>query len=217
MSDVARGGRTVIFVSHNLPAIANLCGLGIVLNAGRLVRIAQASEAIRLYSSSTAVMLNTSLSTRTDRRGIGNLRFTAVSIHDAYGKETDSVETGETVQIWLHYASSAMIGTQNSRLSVTVHDIYGQIRFLCSSELVRDQPLTLPSSGIAKCIIPRLPLSEGEYTLEIFMEVGHEVQDWVEDAHKLAVVDGDFYGTGRLYPIGWKGKGVLIDYSWYVE
>jgi lipopolysaccharide transport system ATP-binding protein len=46
------------------------------------------------------------------------------------------------------------------------------------------------------------------------VEAGRVVQDWVEAAARLAVTDGDFYGTGRLYPAGWDGKAVLVDHRW---
>jgi len=36
MSDVAKQGRTVVFVSHNMPAVTRLCSRGIVLKAGKL-------------------------------------------------------------------------------------------------------------------------------------------------------------------------------------
>ena len=38
MGEVARGGRTVIFVSHNISAIRQMCGVGLVLQDGRVVR-----------------------------------------------------------------------------------------------------------------------------------------------------------------------------------
>ena len=50
MDDVAREGRTVIFVSHNLAAVDSLCQRGIVLEGGRVVKDDSASEAIRHYT-----------------------------------------------------------------------------------------------------------------------------------------------------------------------
>ena len=44
MGEVARGGRTVVFVSHNMAAIKSLTTRGIVLDAGRAVFPAQPSR-----------------------------------------------------------------------------------------------------------------------------------------------------------------------------
>jgi lipopolysaccharide transport system ATP-binding protein len=47
-----------------------------------------------------------------------------------------------------------------------------------------------------------------------YVEGDKEVQDWVHHAALVTVLDGDFYGTGKSYPPGWKGKCVLVKYSW---
>jgi lipopolysaccharide transport system ATP-binding protein len=49
MQDVARAGRTVVFVSHNMAAVATLCERGIVVDRGRVVLDGAAGEAIRNY------------------------------------------------------------------------------------------------------------------------------------------------------------------------
>ena len=50
MQDVSRGdGRTVLFVSHNLGAIKNLCERGVVLNNGELVFDGNVDEAVDFY------------------------------------------------------------------------------------------------------------------------------------------------------------------------
>ena len=48
------------------------------------------------------------------------------------------------------------------------------------------------------------------------MEVNREIGDWIQNAVELEVVDGDFYGSGRLYPPGWQGKGVLVPHQWVI-
>lgn len=53
MDDVAASGRTVLFVSHNLSAVKELCRTGIVLSHGRLLVQAPIVEAISKYTEST--------------------------------------------------------------------------------------------------------------------------------------------------------------------
>jgi ABC-type glutathione transport system ATPase component len=52
MDAVAKGGRAVLFVSHNMSAAAQLCNRGILLNAGRLVRTGSIDEVVREYVES---------------------------------------------------------------------------------------------------------------------------------------------------------------------
>jgi lipopolysaccharide transport system ATP-binding protein len=49
MDDVAKNGRTVLFVSHNMGAIRSLCRTGIVLNDGRAAAVGEVGAAIETY------------------------------------------------------------------------------------------------------------------------------------------------------------------------
>jgi lipopolysaccharide transport system ATP-binding protein len=52
MGDVARGGRTVLFVSHNLGAIRNLCSRALVLQHGGLAFEGDVGQALAFYEKS---------------------------------------------------------------------------------------------------------------------------------------------------------------------
>ena len=49
MSDVAKEGLTILFVSHNMKAIVNLCSSAILLNEGKIVRRGKAKEVVDFY------------------------------------------------------------------------------------------------------------------------------------------------------------------------
>jgi lipopolysaccharide transport system ATP-binding protein len=73
MGEVARGGRTVIFVSHNMAAVKSLTTRGIVLNAGRVVFSGATEEVIQHYVQ----LASRSIGTATARRW-GKGRHTAI-------------------------------------------------------------------------------------------------------------------------------------------
>src|SRR5690606_11666022 len=54
MREVTEGGRTVLFVSHNLPAVAALCTQGIYLKNGRLVMTGETDTILQLYKDDAA-------------------------------------------------------------------------------------------------------------------------------------------------------------------
>src|SRR5205085_8078547 len=51
MGDVARGGRTVLFVSHNLTALRNLCTSGLLLHQGRDVLHGSVDDVLNAYAA----------------------------------------------------------------------------------------------------------------------------------------------------------------------
>jgi lipopolysaccharide transport system ATP-binding protein len=52
MQDVGKAGRTVLFVSHNMPAVKMLCNRAILLNGGRLIMDASAHDVVSAYMNS---------------------------------------------------------------------------------------------------------------------------------------------------------------------
>src|SRR5437762_4729389 len=92
MEQVSRGGRTVLFVSHNMAAIEALCSSGLVLAEGKLVTRADAKAAVETYLRQLSRRGPLPLDTRRDREGSGMLRFISVerSEERRVGKECRS-------------------------------------------------------------------------------------------------------------------------------
>ncbi len=213
MGDVAKEGRTVLFVSHNMAAIQNLCQRAILLSSGIIAADETSQQAIDVYLGSIHNNGALVLSARTDRRGRGEILITKI---DLLGEDYQSINnaiSGRKVIIRLYYAANKKEVFRNCRMSVSIH-INGTAYVLLSSELVTNDELVLTGDGFVDCIIPGLPLSRGEYYLNSFIEANKTIQDWVEGAAVLSVIDGDFYGTGRNYPPGWEGQTILVKHHW---
>jgi lipopolysaccharide transport system ATP-binding protein len=220
MSEVAQDGRTVLFVSHNTAALLGFCQRGILLEHGKVVADDKIEAVIQRYLSNLRVTTPWDLSGYRERQGAGRVRFTAAIFEDVQGNPLEQGISGNPLVVKLKYQSAGNGHAQplrNCRAAVTFFDMLGQPLFNCSSELVIQNPITLAPHGELRCVIPRLPLSRGQYLLTLFLQVNREIEDWIENAIELEVIDGDFYGTGRLYPPGWNGKGVLVPYQWQVE
>ncbi len=217
MSEVTRAGRTVVFVSHNMSAILNLCSRAMLIEGGRILKDGTAQETARAYLESLQSGRSENLSDATERWGRGWVKFTRASLEDAQGRTLEHAMSAETLCIVLHYKSEETHALQNCRVSVAVEDLFGQIFFVCSTEMTSNDPRNLPPRGAVRCVIPRLPLSRGRYNLTLFIEVNREIEDWLPAAVPLQVVDGDFFGSGRQYPDGWDGKGVLVPHEWRIE
>lgn len=80
MGDVARGGRTVLFVSHNLDAVRALCPRALLLDKGRLVADGSTNDIVREYLETTELELPGEWIdlTHAHRSGTGSARIRAV-------------------------------------------------------------------------------------------------------------------------------------------
>ena len=212
MSEVAQVGRTVLFVSHNMAAVANLCQNAILLDEGRATLKGEPNEIINRYIEDTHRNLSVPLALRKDRKGKGEIKCVAIEFLNQEGNVIRHSISGQTLIIRMHYKTFADRLFQNCRASIVVSR-NEEPYFVLSTEVVDKTPLNLSGEGYIDFIIDDLPLSQSNYLIRSFIESNKEMQDWVFGAAELSVIDGDFYGTGKNYPVGWQGTGVLVRYS----
>jgi lipopolysaccharide transport system ATP-binding protein len=217
MGEISKGGRTVLFVSHNMAAITNLCSKTIWLRRGEVVLVGETASVVRQYaesmSESTAVSVRQA---KEGRSGNGQVRFTDLTLLSEDGKTLPEAVSGRPLRLRLSYEADELKLIPNFRVSVCFFDSVGQVLFNCSSELVPNRLKNIPGSGAVDLMIDKLPLTAGTYQLNLFFEVDGVIADYLLGGVSLNVVDGNFYGAGRDYPPGWEGKGVLVPHSWAI-
>jgi len=92
MQDISReGGRTVLFVSHNMAAVKSLCTCGIVLENGKVVFKSDADNAVNYYLSKGSQHIDISLVNRTDREGNGFLKVIGLDLLNEKGNIIDQI------------------------------------------------------------------------------------------------------------------------------
>jgi lipopolysaccharide transport system ATP-binding protein len=213
MEQVAGEGRTVLFVSHNLTAVQNLCPRSMLLAKGREVITGPTGEVVEEYVRTIRTHASTSLSARSDREGNGRFRFTGIAFEDPQGP-VDVAVTGEDLEIVLDYESSDDQPVRGAGFAVGVYTILGSLVLQLQSDVASRVATTIPPTGSIRCKVPRLPLPAGHYVLNLMGATGGTPADWVQRAAELTVAEGDFYGSGRRLPDS--HQTVLIDQEWTV-
>jgi lipopolysaccharide transport system ATP-binding protein len=97
MKDVSEGGRTVLFVSHNMGAIAQLCQKCILLEKGRIVTFGDTQKVIDTYLSNlsnktSSVIDLTNPTLRKNSLEDSLFKWTQAKIVNSKGVATSSVE-----------------------------------------------------------------------------------------------------------------------------
>ena len=212
MSDVSERGRAVLFVSHTMAAIQQLCNRVIVLDRGRVAFDGATDEGIQLYMRLTAGNRATEMAGREDRRGNQSLRFTRVEFFDGDGTPVGVALSGRDLLIRFHYEADQPIAEADVNVAFNIRSrhgvILGNLNTL-DSGFVR-QPVH--RRGYFECRWPRFNLRVGRYDCALFCSINGEIADWMQHAFELEAEDGDYYGTGRL--IGRDQGDVLIDHTW---
>jgi len=214
MGDVARDGRTILFVSHNMAAVAGLCSGAHMLAQGRRVCSGNTSDVITAYLSSFQLSSRATLLDRRDRKGNGKLTFTDVEFLSETGTPVEVIQSGQDVVFSVGYKSPET-NLRNVEVSVELFAQSGQCMIIMNSEMVGVTLDLIPSTGRFNCRIERFPLSPGQYHLTLFCRINGSIADWVQHAALVIVEGGDFYGTGRLPPSS--HGGFLVSQDWNVE
>ena len=209
MGNVAKEGRTVLFVSHNMAAVSGLCKRGIVLECGKIAYSGSVDDAISYYGSlidSINYQLKP-LRERTDREGSGAFRFINISFRTPSRGITDTLFTGETVFILLDYESDSSELLQNVSISIPFYNYLGQSIFMCWTRLLDQDFERIPPRGRIVAEIPKFPLREGKYYVNLWCEVNGILADWVKEAATVNVIEADFFHTGKMPP---SGHGLIV-------
>ncbi len=216
MGAVARGGRTILFVSHQLEALLKLCPTSLLLERGRLVRQGETRAVIDEYLARQRTLMNTPLGQRSDRHGKNRFRFTDCWFEDMDGQRLASVMAGQAVKLVMTYETAPGAIIRRPLVSLDLFTAQGApvTRFFnyVSGDMFGD----IPPRGRFECSIDRLPLNVGSYDYNVLCEVGtdYEIEDRVNGAGTLVVEQGDFYGSGKLIH---RAFPFLVEHCWQVR
>jgi lipopolysaccharide transport system ATP-binding protein len=211
MGEVARSGRTVLFVSHQMAAVQNLCNAAILLAAGRVDAHGSVSEVVEKYLSGSPELID--LSAVTHRQGSGVIRFSGVTFRDAQGRPVAGFTCGPAGVMEISLTCTGEAALRNVRIGVGVEDHLGYRVATMSTHLSgADFSELAPGDHVVSLTLPRVALSPGRYGLTLFVSANGETADWLLNTGAFWVDAGDFYGTGQLPTAGPRQGVVLFDH-----
>ncbi len=216
MNEVGRDGRTVLFVSHQMATIANLCSRVIVLKDGQIGVDGDTKMAIDHYQQGLETSVQCVVVKNIKRTGTGDLKIVDFSIEDADGHKRTAVSSGDDVVLVFGYEVLTKEDIKNVSVGFSIKDASGSSLAILYSEYSGQTFSSLPSKGKFKCKIRNFPFSIGRYFIAVRVVAGGIEIDWPrENVGRIEVEGGDFYGTGSL---GFEGSvPFLIKGDWQQE
>jgi lipopolysaccharide transport system ATP-binding protein len=211
MQDVSRNeGRTVLFVSHNIPALQAICRRGLMLGSGRVVVDEDMNVAVRRYLSKGATSAADSGERNYRNKGtLVSVDTVELFIND---KSTRSVLSGDSCTFRIKYRilDPAAIGQKLSVSLVLYLD--GQRVANLWTNYAQGAGELMRANGYIDCDIERWPFRSSPMRAEIYTHIGPEVQDWIEDCLTFDSQDGDYYGSGVTTH---HGQGItFLNHTW---
>lgn len=196
IEEFRREGRTIVFVSHGLSQVAQLCKEVAWLEYGRLRRIGDVHEVIAEYTGESYGQQTDTETSLGKRWGTGKASITSIEISDSSGRRVEKIETGAGLTVRVSYDSHAVI--EDLVVFVKISTLSGLDVWSTST---RTNGIALPrviGAGGVELSIPSLPLLEGTYLLTVALRNGRETTefDHWEHGHKFDVQQVNLFDEG---------------------
>ena len=191
MGEVATGGRTVLFVSHNMGAVASLCRTGMFLRSGQVARIGPMQEVIDCYlrggnDDPAEVAWEPG-------RAPGNdfARLLAVRVLDSAGRVSGSHAISQPVHIVLDVEALRT----DARLDVSIHLLTGMNTCVFAVAANMQQAISQPGIYRCTCTIPASFLNDTNYQISAFLV--RDAGDVFVLQHQIVSFEVHDDGSGR--------------------
>jgi lipopolysaccharide transport system ATP-binding protein len=168
MHSVARGGRTVLFVSHNMASIEELCDRAIVMNAGRLDRDGPARSVIAHYLRDAPGRRAFEFDALADREGSGHAVINSVDLLSADGaSRLSSVPFYQPFRVRIHYRAKQPLDAPKFGLAILSQR--GERVVLNENTEAGVRIDRIQGQGYVDCLVRNPSLLPGEYYLELWI------------------------------------------------
>jgi ABC-type polysaccharide/polyol phosphate transport system ATPase subunit len=205
MDEVERSGRTVLFVSHNMDAIARLCATTIWLDAGRVRSIGPTEAVISEYMRAT-VGTATAVSLTVDPTVPAQV--TGVALTDERGTPQTVLTTRATGWIELDVVvNQPMPGLDVSCLIATRAGVHILEEMMGD---VRPGAISAPGRYRVRCELPPV-LTPGDYVITVWFGSAYENLELHEDVVGFAVEGDDLGRVRRLVKLGTDWQVARVD------
>jgi lipopolysaccharide transport system ATP-binding protein len=210
MGSIAQGGRTVLFVSHNVEAVQKLCNRCVWLKDGRVHKDGKADEIVEAYFNN--VSSGQTLSCSNPDYG---LTIHKVALRNDRGQESYQFRPGDDLVVEISY--DALKRIEKPILAIGVLGVKGAC-FTSNMLLDGHRPDFLEGSGQITCTFKSIPLLPQNYTVKMIVRSAN-VKDFIVEYQEVAA----FKVVGNLAEYGYKGDfltyacnstPVVVPYEW---
>ena len=202
MGDVARQGRTVLFVSHNLAMVAKLCSRTLWLQDGGIAADGESQATITRYLESTRNNQGgAGQYYQLDRKALERQNAPGISIRDielckADGSPLSAMRMGDGLLVRIHFDATQPLPSPGFVVALRSHDGVELCRV--SNMPISGYPIdSLDGPGHIQVTFPSLPFTGGRYYVSIrVIRVNMDFLLTLEDIAWFDIEPGDAYGSG---------------------
>ena len=207
MGDVAREGRTVLFVSHNMAAVENLCSKAVLLENGQITSVGDVSHVVQWYLSQICAKETPLM----NKSGPATL---CLSISKESGEQGNVVRCGEKLVFVVGLSVERPIN--KAGIGVGITNMLGERVITFHSHYQYSEAWHVNSKCTCAIEWPENLLCPGNYLLVAALYDGNQLVASWENIGGLTVVASDYFGTGKLPDYSHQGY-ILARSHWEIN
>jgi lipopolysaccharide transport system ATP-binding protein len=203
MHEVAEGGRTIVFVSHNMAAVQRLCNRSFLVESGRLAKTGPSDEVVSSYlaeAGATQAGGEATIPSGAHRVGGDDARLLRVALLGPDGARTDHLNYGERPTIEATFEVSKPVGDAVFELGISSAADGTRVATVHSTDQGRG-PLELERGTYTMSGEVDLVMLPGEFAIDIALfRIGGETLDAVDRALRFSVSRTGGKGSTEAWP-----------------
>jgi len=210
MNEVTQQGRTVLFVSHNMAAVQNLCDRVLLIKGGEIAASGPTDEIVQTYYDEMSSREPTSLAPADDN---WKARYTSITLVNKDNQPADYFPMGEGFTIELEFETRVPL--RNPSFGVIIYNRLGQNLLRLTTRETHGMMPMAEYGGKVRLTIDELHLLPEIYYIRVGLSESREQFVLVDDAAQFHVMPRAVYSTGKLPP---KSRAIIFEEcSWKYE
>lgn len=202
MGDISKGeGRTVLFVSHNMPSVKSLCNKGILLEHGKIIKDDKIDEVITKY------MTNDEASSFEYENNECSLK--SFEILNSKGVQSINISNGEDLTMILTLEIKKV--NPDFGFCIAIYNEYEELITAINSYHINEKIINLKRGQYSlNVVVPKYVFNTGLYTVNFhFNSISGAIYKKMERITAFNIYD-DGYRRGNKYSGLWPGKVSIV-------
>jgi len=199
MENVGRQGRTVLFVSHNMGVVQQLCSKGVFIEKGEVMHIGSISDAVQSYLAAGLEVDSHEVDLSNHPNRLSGMKHILqnLSLSDENDTPMHEFSQTDTIKIQIFYDTHNSISLAGAGFTIHTQDgirVGGGNTYMASPP-----PHRIPACGSVSFLVPARQFTPGSYSLTVSLG-SHQgiLEDKVEHSVRFKIGQADIYGTGYL-------------------
>jgi ABC-type polysaccharide/polyol phosphate transport system ATPase subunit len=173
IEDFRNDGRTIVFVSHGLAQVTQLCEQAAWIESGEIRRLGPAAQLVSEYTGASQESMTRDEGEIGERWGSGEGRIVSIELLDEHGAKLKTPATGKPLTIRISY--EAHLPLKRPVIGLRINHLHGAIVWGATTRKRGVVVEQIVGPGHVDLVIPNLPLLEGTYDISVALSNFSEV------------------------------------------